>query len=155
MNNYVMFLKENGFTKKFVEKATIIRIDNKTDDINETIDYIHKLNNYLQNKFLNMKLCNVKIYEFPIPEESIEEDEPLLFSFKELYIKDLIALLYNRKIFLKDSQQLPDGQDRIIYKFIESIENQSKDIKLAIIDKFDKDYKDLITSIYITFTIEK
>ena len=154
MNVYENFLKENGLTEKLVESISKIGINNTTDDINYTVNYIQKLNNYLQDNFLDMKLYNIKIHEFPIVEEGAKE-EILLFSFKEIYIRDLLSLIYNRKVFLKNSQMLIGGQDDILYRLIDSIENQVKEIKLVTVLKFDKTTEDLLTHIYITFTIKE
>jgi hypothetical protein len=161
MNNYSKFIRENRFTKEFIKEVSTVRINSDTNDINLTINNIYKLNNYLQNGFLNMKLYNVKIYEFPCPEEDIEEEKPLLFSFIEICISDLMTFLYNKKGFLKEFRMLLGGQDGILYKFIESIENQYQEIKLTIIKIYNEnykdhiDYKDILTNIYITFTTDK
>ena len=154
MNVYENFLKENGLTEKLVENIYKIGINNTTDDINYTVNYIQKLNNYLQDNFLDMKLYNVKIYEFPFVEDKTTE-ELLLFAFKEVCIMDLVSLIYNRKVFLTNLQMLVGGQDSIFFRFIDSIENQKQKVKLVVVDKFDKSLEDLFTHIYITFSIEE
>jgi len=154
LNTYQNFLKGNGFTYKLVESISKVGINNRTDNVDFTVNSIYKLNHYLQNNFLNTKLYDLRIYEIPLIEEELEE-ENILFTFKEIYIRDLTALIYNKKVFLKNNQMIIGGQDRFLYRIIHSIENQSQNIKLVIIDKFDKNREDLITNIYITFTIEE
>jgi len=154
MNVYENFLKENGLTEKLVENTYKVGIKNTTDDINYTVNCIQKLNNYLEDNFLDMKLYNVNIYEFPFVEEEATE-ELLLFSFKEMCIIDLMSLIFNRKMFLANLQMLVGGQDRILFRFIDSIENQMQKVKLVVVNKFDKSIEDLFTHIYITFSIEK
>ena len=151
MNIYESFLKENNFSKKFVDKIMFSNINNKTTDTDLIVSTIYKWNNYLRNGLLERKLCNVSIYEFPFDEDETSELS-LLYSFKELCINDLLKLLFRKNVFLKDEQQLLGGQLGIIEKIINSIEIQSQ-IKLIIITKIDIK-TEIFTHIYIKFSLE-